>query len=151
MPLPLPRPKEIPSSPSVPSDLQRQYVEYGRGRAAGQSVATEVANMDVFRGVRERLEQSTEVAGTQAGKSIAEGGQVAAAAIEGGSAKLQSAGDSLLSGLTNAAQKLLDAANKLQNIRINASAIGAQGGRALANADTGRTFPPDISKPTGAQ
>jgi len=150
-PVPAPRPREIPSGPSTVSDLQRQYREYGQGRVAGQKISTEVANMDVFRGIRERLEQSTEIAGSQAGKSIADGGQTAAAAIESGSQKLQTAGDSFLSGLSAAAQKLFDAANRLQNIRINASAIGAQGGRALANADTGRTFPPDISKPTGAQ
>lgn len=148
-PVPSPRPREIPSGPSATSDLQRQYREYGQGRVAGQKISTEVANMDVFRGIRERLEQSTEIAGNQAGKSIADGGQTAAAAIESGSQKLQNAGESFLSGLTSAAQTLLDAANRLQNIRINATTVGAQGGRALANADTGRTFPPEISKPTG--
>ena len=148
-PIPAPRPREIPTGPSATSDLQRQYREYGQGRVAGQKISTEVANMDVFRGIRERLEQSTEIAGTQAGKSIADGGQTAAAAIESGSQKLQNAGDSFLSGLTSAAQKLLDAANRLQNIRINATAIGGQGGKALANGDPGRTFPPDISKPGG--
>lgn len=150
-PRPLPRPRETSATVANSNDLQRQYMEYGRGRQAGQAVTTDVANMDVFRGIRERLEQSTEVAGTQAGKSIADGGQVAAAAIEGGSAKLQSAGDSFISGLTSAAQKLLEAASRMQNIRVTATAIGAQGGKALANADTGRTFPPAISRPGGSE
>ncbi|OOO15656.1 phage tail tape measure protein [Agrobacterium pusense] len=171
-PVPAPRPREIPRSPSATSDLQRQYMEYGKGRAAGQKISTEVANMDVFRGIREKLERpgdtvigfdemaipskqqlkdalkieiaSLKDSGQEAGQHVAEGGREAGGAIK-------EAGESLVSGLLSAVRQLSDVASKLQNIKINATAIGAQGGRALANADTGRTFPPDISKPTGAQ
>ncbi len=141
MPLPIPRPREMPSGPSMPNDLQRQYLEYGRGRAAGQSVATEVANMDVFRGVREKIEQSS-VNINEAAQSLSTNGQEAGAAIKG-------AGDSLVSGLMGAVRELDSVASKLQNIKITATTVGVQGGRGLVNADTGRTFPPEISKPSG--
>lgn len=140
-PMPMPRPREIPPTPSAVSDLQRQYREYGQGRVAGQKISTEVANMDVFRGVRERLEQSGDNI-NQAARSISENGQEAGNAIKG-------AGDSLVSGLLGAVRELNAVASKLQNIKITATTIGAQGGRTIVNADTGRTFPPEISKPGG--
>ncbi len=140
-PVPMPRPREMPSTPSAVSDLQRQYREYGQGRAAGQKISTEVANMDVFRGVRERLEQSGDNI-NQAARSISENGQEAGNAIKG-------AGDSLVSGLLGAVREMNAVANKLQNIKITATAIGAQGGKSIVNADVGRTFPPEISKPSG--
>lgn len=116
------------------SDLQNQYREYGRGREAAQKISSEVANMDVFRGIRERLEQSGDNI-NQAARSISENGQEAGNAIKG-------AGDSLVSGLLSAVRELNAVANKLQNIKITATTIGAQAGRGMVNADTGRTFPP---------
>ncbi|MCZ7480924.1 phage tail tape measure protein [Rhizobium rhizogenes] len=140
-PVPMPRPREMPAPPSAVSDLQRQYREYGQGRLAGQKISTEVANMDVFRGVRERLEQSGDNI-NQAARSISENGQEAGNAIKG-------AGDSLVSGLLGAVRELNAVASKLQNIKITATTIGAQGGKSIVNADVGRTFPPEISKPSG--
>ncbi|MDH0907579.1 phage tail tape measure protein [Rhizobium pusense] len=140
-PVPMPRPREMPPTPPAVSDLQRQYREYGQGRVAGQKISTEVANMDVFRGVRERLEQSGDNI-NQAARSISENGQEAGNAIKG-------AGDSLVSGLLGAVRELNAVASKLQNIKITATTIGAQGGKGMVNADTGRTFPPEISKPGG--
>lgn len=142
-PLPMPRPREIPSAPPIKSNLQNQYLEYGRGREAAQKISTEVANMDVFRGVRERLEQSGDNI-NQAARSISENGQEAGNAIKG-------AGDSLVSGLLGAVRELNAVASKLQNIKITATTIGAQGGKSIVNADVGRTFPPEISKPGGGR
>ncbi|NTF32302.1 phage tail tape measure protein [Rhizobium skierniewicense] len=61
-PVPLPKPREMPAKSSPLSDLQRQYQEYGRGRQAGQAITTDVANMDKFRGIRDRLDTQEVVA-----------------------------------------------------------------------------------------
>lgn len=139
-PVPGTRPALDPKTHSG-SDLQRQYLQYGQGRAAASAISSEVANMDVFRGVREKIEQSSADI-NQAAQSLSTNGQEAGAAIKG-------AGDSLVSGLLGAVRELNTVASKFQNIKITATTVGAQGGRGLVNADTGRTFPPEISKPTG--
>ncbi len=158
-PVPLPRPRDMPAKVSSLSDMQRQYQEYGQGRQSGQMVTTDVANMDKFRGIRERLEGVT--GGAQDGKSLADAGQVAAAAIDDSSASLKvagtdaggaikSAGDGFISGLLNVLGELRSAASQLQNITVTTKVQGVPGqGRASVNADTGRTFPPSISRPSG--
>jgi hypothetical protein len=77
-----------------------------------------------------------------AAANLGDGGREAGGAIK-------EAGDGLVSGLLGAVRQLNAAADRLQNIKVNATVIGAQAGNRTVNADTGRTFPPGISKPGG--
>lgn len=68
-------PRDIGRAASPLADVQRQYLEYSKGRSLAEESTSAISNADAFRGIREKLEASTQHAGEQAAKSIAEGGR----------------------------------------------------------------------------
>ncbi len=60
------RPSNIGRAASPLADVQRQYLEYGKGRSLAEEFTSTISNADAFRGVRKKLEASTQQAGEQA-------------------------------------------------------------------------------------
>lgn len=56
------RPSNICRAASPLADVQRQYLDYGKGRSLAEEFASAISNAAVFRGVREKLEASTQAA-----------------------------------------------------------------------------------------
>lgn len=135
----LPGTGPVPSSrPSPPTgdqrflDMQRQYQQYGEGRAAGQTLIGQSGNMDVFGGIERRMEQG----GQSAGTAIEQSGSKAADEM---AEKIRAAGN-------DAAQTM--AGRILEAIVSGVSKINSIGNtRPPVNADIGRSMPPDINRP----
>ncbi len=146
-PIPGVRPPNVASTRSPLADLQQQYAQYGKGRELAEEFTSAIANMDVFRGVREKLEASTQQIGDQAAKSIADGGQEGAGFFDKAAASIVTAGNT-------AAQAIQNAVSNLQTATQRAQSLGANmGSRLPVNADTGRSMPPSANRPgsTGGQ
>jgi len=65
------RPSNIGRAASPLADVQRQYLEYGKDRSLAEEFTSTISNADAFRGIRKKLEASTQ----QAGEQAAEGGR----------------------------------------------------------------------------
>ncbi len=83
--------------------------------------------------------------GHEAGQKVAEGGREAGKAVEDSAAFLKVAGVDVGAQISAAAEKLLEAARSFNRMQASATSLP----RSAVNADTGRTFPPEISKPGG--
>ncbi len=140
-PIPKPRPSMDPERYRV---MRENYDAYNEGRAAMNSVGDVSGTLlsDKVSRVLADSNRMIEESISGAAANLGDGGREAGGAIK-------EAGDGLVSGLLGAIRQLSDVANRLQNIKITATTIGAQGGKGMVNADTGRTFPPGISKPGG--
>lgn len=145
-PIPGARPSDIGRASSPLADVQRQYLEYGKGRSLAEEFTSAISNADVFRGVREKLEASTQQAGEQAGKSIAEGGREGASFFDSVADSIASGGQRAAQAIQSAVQGFETATQRAQ--RVGAS-MGAQAGRPAVNADTGRSMPASANQPGG--
>lgn len=83
--------------------------------------------------------------GHEAGQKVAEGGREAGKAVEDSAAFLKVAGVDVGAQISAAAERLLEAARSFNRMQASATSLP----RSAVNADTGRTFPPEISKPAG--
>lgn len=83
--------------------------------------------------------------GHEAGQKVAEGGREAGKAVEDSAAFLKVAGVDVGAQISAAAERLLEAARSFNRMQASATSLP----RSTINADTGRTFPPEISKPAG--
>jgi len=92
-------PRDIGRAASPLADVQRQYLEYSKGPSLAEESTSAISNADAFRGIREKLEASTQHAGEQAAKSISEGGREGASFFD-------SVADSTDSGGQRAAQAI---------------------------------------------
>ncbi len=142
-PVPGVRPPNSAPSRSPLADLQQQYAQYGKGRELAEEFTSAIANMDVFRGVREKLEASTQQIGDQAAKSIADGGQEGAGFFDKAAASIVIAGNTAAQAIQNAVSSLQTATQRAQSAGTN------MGSRAPVNADIGRSMPPIANQPGG--
>ena len=116
--------------------LQEQYQSYGQGRQMAADQAAEVANMDVFRGIREKIGQGLADGGDEAGRRIVDSGK------EGG--------DYFASAVSSAIREAAAAAAATIRQAIAGAAGSRNGGSVVGvNADTGRTMPPEAGRPKG--
>ncbi|WP_210187235.1 phage tail tape measure protein [Agrobacterium pusense] len=154
-PIPTPRPSIDPEHFRV---LRENYAAYGEGRrnisnTNGQRGAL---NQSLTRDERRQRLREADPASLgmegmggvliESSRQIESSGAAAGRSMEDGAASVKQAGESLLSSLLNVARQIDAAAAKLQSVKFAGTTMG---NRPLANADTGRTFPPEISKPGG--
>jgi TP901 family phage tail tape measure protein len=146
IPVPQNKPSNLPPlrmlPAGVPPELRAGVVpkapNFGPGRISmpSQEEFKKALRIDI---------DSLKNSGHEAGQKVAEGGREAGKAVEDSAAFLKVAGVDVGAQISAAADRLLEAARSFNRIQASATSLP----RSSVNADTGRTFPPEISKPTG--
>ncbi|CUX63206.1 phage tail tape measure protein [Agrobacterium genomosp. 13] len=146
IPVPRNKPSNLPPMRSLPSGVPPELrvgavpkvPNFGFGKIS-------MPSQEEFKNALRIDIDSLKDSGHEAGQKVAEGGREAGKAVEDSAAFLKVAGVDVGAQISAAAERLLEAARSFNRMQASATSLP----RPSVNADTGRTFPPEISKPTG--
>lgn len=146
IPVPRNKPSNLPPMRSLPSGVPPELrvgaipkvPNFGFGKIS-------MPSQEEFKNALRIDIDSLKDSGHEAGQKVAEGGREAGKAVEDSAAFLKVAGVDVGAQISAAAERLLEAARSFNRMQASATSLP----RSSVNADTGRTFPPEISKPGG--
>ncbi|QRM55149.1 phage tail tape measure protein [Sinorhizobium sp. BG8] len=151
LPLPVSRPTALPSMPErlegVPAGLRPSPTVAAMGQVSGSFFR--VPSRDELKDALKIDASGLKDTSDEAAQKVAEGGRAAGQAIEESAAFFKVAGVDVGAALMSAAEKMLQAANKLNSAQV-AVANAAINGRSNVNADTGRSMPAVAASANGA-
>ncbi|MGV2049015.1 phage tail tape measure protein [Agrobacterium sp. 22-209-1] len=147
IPVPGSRPENLPPMRSLPAGIVPPELRVGaipKVPNFGPGKVSMPSQEEFKKALRIDID-SLKDSGHEAGQKVAEGGREAGKAVEDSAAFLKVAGVDVGAQISAAAERLLEAARSFNRMQASATSLP----RSAVNADTGRTFPPEISKPAG--
>ncbi|MDI7864296.1 phage tail tape measure protein [Rhizobiaceae bacterium n13] len=149
IPVPTPRPANLgglsPLPWSPPPELVPGSKPTAPAMASMGGLPISVPSGEDFKNALRIDIASLKDSGAEAGQKVADGGREAGKAVEESAAFFKVAGMDVGAALMSAAQKMHDAAIKLNGAQIAV----ANAGQGRVNADTGRSMPPSANSPGG--